>query len=91
MELKERFDATADFDYEPRYNIAPRQDLATIRNTDVDTITQQNWELLALWADNPDDGPRPINARAETLTEKRMFKESLEERRCLVLSNGFYE
>lgn len=32
-----------------------------------------------------------INARAETAEEKRMFKNSLAERRCVVPSTGFYE
>ena len=89
--LEDRFDATADFEYEPRYNIVPRQDLAVIRNTTTETISQQNWGLLAPWADDPEDGPRPINARAETIAEKPMFKDAFAERRCLVLADGFYE
>lgn len=89
--LEERFDATAAFDYEPRYNIAPRQDLAPIRNTSGEEIVAQNWGLLAPWADDPDDGPRPINARAETVTEKRMFREPMAERRSFMLADGFYE
>lgn len=32
-----------------------------------------------------------INARAETIIEKRMFRESILSRRCIVISNGFYE
>jgi putative SOS response-associated peptidase YedK len=32
-----------------------------------------------------------INARAETVTEKPMFRASLSNRRCIVPSNGFYE
>lgn len=32
-----------------------------------------------------------INARSETVHEKRMFKSSLETRRCVVPSTGFYE
>lgn len=32
-----------------------------------------------------------INARAETVTEKRMFSDSLYYRRCIVPSTGFYE
>ena len=32
-----------------------------------------------------------INARAETAEEKRMFRESLKQRRCVIPSTGFYE
>lgn len=32
-----------------------------------------------------------INARAETLTEKRIFKDCLYERRCIIPARGFYE
>ncbi|WP_270578106.1 SOS response-associated peptidase [Anaerostipes caccae] len=32
-----------------------------------------------------------INARSETALERRMFRKSLIERRCLILATGFYE
>lgn len=32
-----------------------------------------------------------INARAETILEKPMFRKSMEERRCIVPSSGFFE
>ncbi|MEQ8154360.1 MAG: SOS response-associated peptidase [Clostridiaceae bacterium] len=32
-----------------------------------------------------------INARSESVHEKRMFKSSLEKRRCVIPSTGFYE
>ena len=32
-----------------------------------------------------------INARAETIEEKRMFKTSFHERRCVIPATGFYE
>ena len=32
-----------------------------------------------------------INARAESLMEKPLFQESIKERRCLIVANGFYE
>lgn len=32
-----------------------------------------------------------INARAETISEKKMFKDSLASKRCVIPSTGFYE
>lgn len=90
-DLSERFGADVAFDYEPRYNIAPRTGIATIRNTDQDHVVEQEWGLLPHWADDTDEKPRPINARSETATEKNMFKYAFEERRCLIPSDGFYE
>lgn len=47
--------------------------------------------LVPSWAPDPLSGPRPINARAETLLEKRLFVEPFLRRRCLVPVDGFYE
>lgn len=41
--------------------------------------------------DDPDDFPKLINARAETVSGKASFREAFEKRRCLVLVDGFYE
>ena len=89
--LEERFDATARAPIRRRYNVAPGEDLAVVRNDDPEGIDELEWGLLPAWADDPGDSPRPINARAETAAEKPMFRDAFEERRCLVLSSGFYE
>lgn len=36
-------------------------------------------------------GDKIINARAEGITEKHVFSELINENRCLILANGFYE
>jgi SOS response associated peptidase (SRAP) len=36
-------------------------------------------------------GARMINARAETITDKPSFKRLVEQRRCLIPEDGFYE
>lgn len=89
--LEERFDATASGPIVPRYNVAPRDDVAAIRNDDAETIDALGWGLVPSWVDDPDDYPRPINARAETVAEKPSFRDAFAERRCLVLADGFYE
>lgn len=89
--LEERFDAEAAEPLVPRYNVAPGDDVAAIRNADPGSIDSLEWGLLPSWVDDPDDFHRPINARAETLGEKPSFRDAFDERRCLVPADGFYE
>ena len=89
--VEERFDARASQPLEPRYNLAPGEDLAVVRNDAPESIDQLRWGLVPHWADDPESGPRPINARAETVDEKPTFRDAFAERRCLVIADGFYE
>ena len=77
----------------PRYNIAPTQDLAAIRNsTDGEReLVMLRWGLVPFWAKDPSIGNRMINARAETVAEKPSYRNAYKHRRCLVLADGFYE
>jgi putative SOS response-associated peptidase YedK len=47
------------------------------------------WGLVPLWAKDPSDGPKPINARSETIATNNIFKDAFERRRCLVPADGF--
>jgi putative SOS response-associated peptidase YedK len=87
--LEERFGATPREPLKAHYNAAPSQDLPVIRNDSPTEITHLRWGLIPRWAD--DESTEFINARAETLREKRSFAEPFEQRRCLVLADGFYE
>ena len=49
------------------------------------------WGLLSAWTKNPKSARRPINARAETVAERPMFRDLLRERRCVVPIDGYYE
>jgi putative SOS response-associated peptidase YedK len=78
---------------EPRYNIAPTQYIAAIRNS-ADSgreLAMFRWGLVPFWAKDPAIGNRMINARAETVAEKPSFRAAYRQRRCLVLADGFYE
>ncbi len=88
------FGATGSLDLEPRYNIAPTQYLASIRNAeggDERELVLLRWGLVPFWAKDPSIGNRMINARAETVAEKPAFRAAFRRRRCLVLADGFYE
>ena len=86
------FGASGSIDLKPRYNIAPTQDIAAIRDTDDGReLTTFRWGLVPFWAKDPSIGNRMINARAETVAEKPAFRAAFRRRRCLVLADGFYE
>ncbi|NNC57301.1 MAG: SOS response-associated peptidase [Woeseiaceae bacterium] len=77
----------------PRYNIAPTQDIAAIRE-DSDKkreLVMLRWGLVPFWAKDPSIGNRMINARAETVAEKPSYRAAFRHRRCVVLADGFYE
>jgi len=78
---------------EPRYNVAPTQHVAAIRETDEHAreLVMLRWGLVPFWARDPSIGSRMINARAETVAEKPAYRAAYRHRRCLVLADGFYE
>ena len=88
--LSQRFDVPPPRDiFLPRYNARPSQMLPAILNIDPGQIVFTKWGIVPPWAKTPSQ--QVINARAESLTEKPLFRKSFEERRCLVLTDGFYE
>ncbi len=89
-DLEERFGASFEHPPTPRYNAAPGQSLPVITNDAPETIDTFEWGLIPHWAEDA-SGNRPINARAETVAEKRSFRDAYENRHCLVLADGFYE
>jgi putative SOS response-associated peptidase YedK len=87
------FGVNASLEVQPRYNIAPTQYIAAIRNDENGSreLTMLRWGLVPFWAKDPSIGNRMINARAETVAEKPSFRAAYRKRRCLVLADGFYE
>ncbi len=78
-------------EYRPRYNLAP---------TDKTFIVLPEKLTTARWGFRAPSGPAVINARAETLAERPLFKDALqslrpaelaERGRCLIPADGFYE
>lgn len=77
--------------YIPRFNGAPGQQLAVISNQHRDKLSFFKWGLVPFWADDAAIGNKLINARSETAHEKPSYKHAFKKRRCLVLSDGFFE
>lgn len=81
-----------DFDYPPRFNIAPTQDAPVIaQDREGRRIGLLRWGLIPSWAKDPALGNRMINARSETAAEKPAFRGAFRRRRCLVPADGFLE
>lgn len=76
----------------PRYNIAPTQPVAVVRQTEsARELSLMRWGLIPSWAKEAAIGSRMINARAETVAAKPSFRAAFKRRRCLIPADGFYE
>lgn len=94
QDLAVQFDLPAIPSLEPRYNIAPTQLVAAVRETRDGAgreLAMLRWGLIPFWAKDPGIGSRMINARAETVAEKPSYRTSFKRKRCLVPADGFYE
>lgn len=89
--IEDRFDVSVTDDIPPRYNVGPRDWLASVTNAEPEGVTRLAWGLVPHWADDSAGGPRPINARRETLKEAAPFRSAYDRRRCLVIVDGYYE
>lgn len=96
-EVTDFFDVPVRDNFPARYNIAPTQPVAMIRQS----VNRSREYALARWGFIPSWAKadylkklasRPlINARAETVADKPTFRSAYKRRRCLVPANGFYE
>ncbi|MBD2462653.1 SOS response-associated peptidase [Oscillatoria sp. FACHB-1407] len=91
--IAETFQLSVEPDVMPRYNIAPTQPAPVVLAMADEPRHFQllYWGLIPSWAKDPKMGARLINARAETVAEKPSFRAAFKRRRCLVVTDGFYE
>lgn len=83
-----------DIEWAARWNIAPTDEVATIRQDRKEPkriFAKMRWGLVPYWAKDISIGASMINAVSETAAEKPAFKESMKKRRCLITADGFYE
>ncbi|MGA2992185.1 MAG: SOS response-associated peptidase [Candidatus Korobacteraceae bacterium] len=83
-----------DEDWSPRYNIAPSQQVAAIRQdpaAPVRRLSKMRWGLIPSWSKDSAIGYKTINARAETVATSPAFRGPFRSRRCLIPADGFYE
>lgn len=70
--------------FQRRFNVAPSQHVAVIRQGDPGLAQS------GIWGFNKTGSP-VINARSETLSERPMFSNLLSTNRCLIPADGFFE
>src|SRR5258708_17291961 len=70
----------------PRYNVAPTQPHPILR-----VVAGERRLQRATWGLPPVENRTVINARAETMAERTMFRDAFQARRCVVPVDGFFE
>lgn len=90
--LEARYDAAEAAAWRPRFNVAPTDAVPILRAgpEQARVLGRGMWGLVA----PRDRDPRPaiqINARAETLGERAMFRHAFARLRVGVVADGFYE
>jgi putative SOS response-associated peptidase YedK len=75
------------FDFRPRFNIAPGQLVPVVCARG--EVEPMQWGIVPKWA--RETSKALINARCESIREKRSFKSAFSSRRCLMPADGFYE
>ena len=78
--------------YAPRPLIAPGDPVLALRQEHGQLQpTLMLWGLLPEWSKDPLAGPRPFNARSETVAQKPSFRGAWRHRRCLLPADAFFE
>lgn len=77
----------------PHYNIAPSQSILCIRQLPQQTpeLVSLRWGFVPPWMEEEAIRSHFINARAETVESKPMFKKAFRSQRCIILASGFFE
>ena len=90
--LRERMDPEHQRRYAPRELICPGEPVLALRRDQAGPeAALMLWGLIPSWSKDPTQGPRPINARSETVAEKASFRGAWRHRRCLIPASAFLE
>ena len=78
--------------YAPRDLIVPGEPLLAYRSDQSGPeASLMLWGLIPGWLKDPSQGPRPFNARSETVADKPSFRGPWRHRRCLIPASCFFE
>ena len=99
QKIESRFNAKFEsgVDFQPIYHASgfsfPKWVVITTEKPN--TIQMYQWGLIPHWIKSLEDATRfranTLNAQSETVFKKPSFRFSIKEKRCLVISTGFYE
>lgn len=79
-------------DYQPSFNIAPSHNiLAAVQSNSGRKAGFLKWGLVPYWVKESKQWKPLINARAETIAEKASFRHLLNQKRCIIFADSFYE
>jgi|SRR5215471_7673429 len=84
-------DAGAYIDHEDQAKGRPSWVVRRNPNTGERQLEKFIWGLLPHRTKNPSTAPRPINARAETVSEHPMFAAAFRQRRAIVPADAYYQ
>lgn len=74
------------------YNIAPSESAPIVYQYEGRRLALlMRWGMIPKWSKEPKTRYSTINARAETLTESKLYAGPFRHSRCLVPADGFYE
>jgi putative SOS response-associated peptidase YedK len=94
-QLKVAFGIPDDYpaiNYAPSWNVAPTDSMPIVRYLAKERhrgLDLMRWGLVPYWAKSMKVGFANINAMAETIDTKTMFRTAFERRRCLVPIEAF--
>src|SRR6266568_1310343 len=80
--------------FPPSWNVAPTDNLPIVRfdpKAGHRTLDLLRWGLVPFWAKDIKIGFSTINAMAETVDTRPVFREAFARRRCIVPVDNFYE
>ncbi len=90
-----RFSAMAEFTPGYYFSAFTLPLLPVITGQEGNTIELFRWGLVPFWVKDSASADairtKTFNAKAETLTEKPSFRNTVKSKRCLVISTGFFE
>ena len=85
------------------YYFEPKKHISAFTNPEIPVITSDNktiiqscyWGLVPEWTEDIQKAnvirKMTYNARCETLKEKPSFRDSIKNKKCLIIADGFYE